>query len=97
MEGRAREDGSKYVEIDVEVATAAEFPVADLECDGHLVVTVKFFVEAFSGVGFELDVVGESGGEERETSEAANCPGGEHDADGVEKEEEEVRPSETCD
>ncbi len=55
--------------VDVEAPTAAELPVADLECDGHFVVFVEGFVEAFFGVGFELDIVRVAGGDEGEDEE----------------------------
>jgi hypothetical protein len=46
-----------HPEINIQVSTPSKFPVADLEGDGHLVVGVQLFVEAFSRVCFELDVV----------------------------------------
>jgi hypothetical protein len=53
-----------YVEVDVEISRAAKFSVANLEGDCHFVVLVEFFVETFSGVRLQGDVVGEDGGEE---------------------------------
>lgn len=52
-----------YIEVDVEISRAAKFSVADLEGDCHFVVLVEFFVETFSGVRLQDDVVGEDGGE----------------------------------
>ncbi|KAI6770409.1 hypothetical protein HG530_005038 [Fusarium avenaceum] len=46
-----------YPEVDIEVACAAEFPIADLEGDSHGVILVEGFVEAFSTVGGQDDVV----------------------------------------
>lgn len=59
---------SAHPEINLEIATAAEFPVADLEGDCHLVVLVEGFVEAFALVSLHLDVVGRCGGDK-----AARC------------------------
>lgn len=56
--------GADDPEVDFEVAGAAELAVADLEGDGHFVVFVEHFVEAFALVGAHLDVVGEGGGGE---------------------------------
>ena len=39
-----------YPEIYLEVATATELPIGNLEGDGHLVIFVEDLVEAFSGV-----------------------------------------------
>lgn len=50
-----------YPEVNVQVAGVAEFPVADLESDGHDIVLVELLVEAFSTVGRELDVVAQHG------------------------------------
>lgn len=52
------EDGTSYPEVDLEVPTSSKFPIADLERDGHLVVLVQLFVEAFAHVRLHLDVVG---------------------------------------
>ena len=57
--------GADDPEIDFQVARAAEFPVADLERDGHFIVLVQDLVEAFALVGAELDVVREGGGGEK--------------------------------
>lgn len=51
MKGRA------HPEIDFEVPSATKFSIANLEGDGHFVVFVELFVEAFSGVGAHLDVM----------------------------------------
>lgn len=50
--------GLTYPEVDLDVTTAAEFPVADLESNGHLVIGVEGLVEAFARVSPQLDVVG---------------------------------------
>lgn len=49
-----------YPKIDFQVAGTTEFPVAYLECDGHLVILVQLLVEALSAVSRKLDVVGHS-------------------------------------
>lgn len=46
-----------YPEVDLDVATASKFAVANLEGDGHPVVRVEKFVKALACVGAELDVV----------------------------------------
>lgn len=46
-----------YPKVNVQVAGAAKLAVADLEGDGHTVVSVELLVEAFAAVGGELDVV----------------------------------------
>ena len=56
--------GADDPEVDFQIAGAAELAVADLEGDGHFVVFVQHFVEAFALVGAQLDVVGEGGGGE---------------------------------
>lgn len=53
-----------YIEVDIKIPRPAEFAVADLEGDCHFVVFVEFFVEAFSGVRLQDDVVGEDGGDQ---------------------------------
>lgn len=47
-----------HPKVNLQVATAAKFSVADLKGHGHLVVLVEGFVEAFALVGLHLDVVG---------------------------------------
>jgi hypothetical protein len=49
-----------YPEVNVEVSAPSEFPIGNLERDGHLVIGMELLVEAFSRVGLEVDVV--SGG-----------------------------------
>ncbi len=46
-----------YPKVNLQVTAAAEFPVADLERDRHLVVLVQLLVEAFALVRLHLDVV----------------------------------------
>lgn len=46
-----------YPEVNLQVAAAAEFPVANLEGDGHLVVLVQLLVEALALVRLHLDIV----------------------------------------
>jgi hypothetical protein len=55
-----------YPEINIQIPAPTEFSIANLEGDGHFVVRVQLFVEAFSRVGFELDVVRGRGSEERQ-------------------------------
>jgi len=43
--------------VNFQVAAASEFPVADLEGDGHLVVLVQGLVETLALVGLHLDAV----------------------------------------
>ncbi len=57
-----------YPKVNLQVSTATEFPVADLESDCHLVVLVKRFVEAFALVCLHLDVV-----RQRVLQQAARC------------------------
>ena len=59
-------EGRTYVEIDVEVTGTTELSITDLECHGHLVAFVKFLVETFSRVRFELDVMCVYGGDQGE-------------------------------
>lgn len=68
-----------YPEIDLQVATASEFPVSDLEGDGHLVILVQGLVEAFAGVSPELDVVCGHGGEPRQRRDQEGRCGESHD------------------
>jgi len=65
-----------YPEINVQVSAAAEFAVADLECDRHSVVCVELFVEALAHVPFELDVV--SGGDIEEEGKESGEEGEQH-------------------
>jgi hypothetical protein len=51
------EQGITHVEINLQVACATKFPIAHLECYRHLVVLVEFFVETFSCMRFQGDVV----------------------------------------
>lgn len=54
-------EGDKtYPEIDFEVPRTAEFSIADLESNGHFVVFMELFVEAFSGMGAHLDIMRQS-------------------------------------
>jgi len=46
-----------HPEIDIEIAGMLEFSVADLECHSHFVILVKLFMEAFTAVCSELDVM----------------------------------------
>lgn len=46
-----------YPEVNVEVAGAAKFAVADLECHRHLVTAVQVLVEALAAMRRQLDVV----------------------------------------
>lgn len=55
---RASKLSLTHPEVNLQVAAAAKLAVADLEGDGHLVVLVQGFVEAFALVSLHLDVVG---------------------------------------
>ena len=46
-----------YPEVNFQVSAATKLSVADLEGNGHLVVLVQRFVEAFALVSLHLDVV----------------------------------------
>lgn len=48
---------------------STKFPVSHLESDGHLVVLVQLFMEAFFLVRFQLDIVGS--GKTEEASEGS--------------------------
>lgn len=50
-----------YPEVNIYVSCTAEFPVADLESDGHDIVLVKLLVETLSTVGGKLYVVAQHG------------------------------------
>ena len=50
-----------YPEIDIEVACATEFTIANLEGNGHGVILVEGLVEAFSTVGGQDDVMSSDG------------------------------------
>jgi hypothetical protein len=47
-----------YPEVNIQVPAATKFAVPNLEGDGHLVVGMELFVEAFFRMRFELDIVG---------------------------------------
>lgn len=47
-----------YPEVDVEVARTAEFPVSDLEGNGHLIIAMEVLMKALPAVGWQLNVVG---------------------------------------
>lgn len=61
--------GETYKEVDIKIATATKFSVANLEGDRHLVILVQRLVEAFSRMGAELDVVRVGDCKERERGE----------------------------
>jgi hypothetical protein len=46
-----------YPEINVQITRVAEFPIANLEGDGHDIVLVELLVEAFSTMGGKLYIV----------------------------------------
>lgn len=50
-----------YPKINLQVPTTSELSVANLERDSHLVVAMQRFMEAFSRMCFELDVVSHGG------------------------------------
>ena len=50
-------DISTHPEVHIQVSTSSEFPVTDLEGDGHPVIGVQHFVEAFARVSSQLHVV----------------------------------------
>lgn len=62
-----------YPKVNIEVSAAAEFAVADLEGDGHLVVRVQLLMEALARVRLELDVVRRADGEEAAESSIEEC------------------------
>jgi len=53
-------DISTHPEVHIQVSTSSEFPVTDLEGDGHPVVGVQHFVEALARVSPQLHVVRKS-------------------------------------
>lgn len=42
--------GSSYPEVDIDIATAAEFTVSHLKCYSHPVIDMQELVEAFARV-----------------------------------------------
>ena len=62
IQHRDRDRDISYPEIDIKVSTSSKFPISNLESDGHDIVTVQCFVEAFSCVSLELDGVCGRGG-----------------------------------
>lgn len=71
LRGKEMQGGFSYPEINLQVSASTKLPVADLEGDGHLIVRVQLFVEAFPRVRFHLDVVG--GGKAQQATEG--CKG----------------------
>ena len=49
--------GFPYPEINFQISSAAKFPIADLEGDGHLVVFVELLMETFSAMGAHLNIM----------------------------------------
>lgn len=73
-----------YPEVNLQVPTAPEFPIADLKGDGHLVVLVQGLVETLALVGLHLDAVRRNKGQqaarysecrERREQHACDCRG----------------------
>lgn len=46
-----------HPEVELDVATASKFAVADLKGNGHSIIRMKEFVKAFAGMSAQLDVV----------------------------------------
>ena len=56
--------GLSYPKVNLQIPTAGKLTVADLEGDGHLVVSVQGLVEALAGMCFHLNIM--SADKERE-------------------------------